>query len=380
MTTMTATILRLACLGAFLTLPVRAQDAASKTGGNRGVYKDGSGGPMDTILLKDYEPESSLVVPRTNIARAKFPVIDVHTHPSQCQIKTKEDVADWVRVMDEENIAMSVVFTGATGEAFDRAVELFAAYPKRFQLWCSFDATDIADPNYSQRAVDELVRCFRKGARGLGEITDKGSGLQKDPRLPPAQRLHVDDPRMDPIWRKCAELRMPIILHLADHPSNWRPLGPHQERTPVFQGFNQYGKDVAAYEELLAQRDRMLARHPQTTFILCHLSNQGNDTASLAKVLDRFPNLYLDLSARDYEIGRQPRTAAAFLNRYRTRILFGTDMGRDKSMYEAWWRLLETADEFLPGRVWWAYYGLELPDATLKSIYRETALKVLRFD
>ena len=184
---------------------------------------------------------------------------------------------------------------------------------------------------------------------------------------------------MDPIWAKCAELGMPINLHIADHPSCWKPLGPNQERTPPFQGFNQFGKDVSSYEELLAQRERMLARHPKTTFILCHLSNQGNDTATLAKVLDKYPNAYLDISARDYEVGRQPRTALAFLNRYRTRIVFGTDMGRDKEMYEGWWRLMETADEFLPGRIWWPYYGLELPDATLKSIYRETALKVLKF-
>ena len=356
-----------------------AQDALPKTGGNKGVYKDGAGGPMDSILLKDYEPESSLVVPRTEISRAKFPVIDVHTHTSQAQIKTKEDVTAWVRVMDRENIEMSVVFTGATGADFDRAVELFSAYPKRFQLWCSFDSTDIADPGYSARAVAELVRCYQKGARGLGEITDKGSGLQKDPRLPPAQRMHPDDPRMDPIFQKCAELRIPVTLHIADHPSNWKPLGPHQERTPPFQGFNQYGKDVSSFDELMAQRDRMLAKHPKTTFILCHLSNQAHDTATLAKTMERFPNVYLDISARDYEIGRQPRTAATFLNRYRTRIMFGTDMGRDQSMYEAWWRLLETPDEFLPGRVWWAYYGLNLPDSTLKSLYRETALKVLNF-
>ncbi len=341
------------------------------------VYKDGTGGAMDSILLKDYEPASSLVVPRTPIVKAKFPVIDVHTHPSQCGIKTPEDVADWVRTMDEQGIEMSVVFTGATGEKFDQLAELFLSkYPKRFQVYCSFDTSNIEAPDYSQRAVAELVRCYKKGARGLGEVTDKGSGLQRA-EMPAGKRLHVDDPRMDPIWDKCAELGMPVNLHIADHPSCWQPLGPNQERTPTFQAFNQYGKDVASYEELLLMRDRMLAKHPKTTFILCHFSNQGNDTAKLAKFLDRFPNVYLDLSARDYEIGRQPRTAAAFLNHYRTRILFGTDMGRDREMYEGWWRLLETADEFLPGRVWWPYYGLELPDATLKSIYRETALKVL---
>ncbi len=350
-----------------------AQDSAKKY-----VYKDGTGGPMDSVLLKDYEPDSSLVVPRSTIVKAKFPVIDVHTHPSQCQIKTPEDVAAWVRTMDEEGIQMSVVFAG-TGEQFDRVAEMFLSkYPKRFQVFCSLDTANIDAPDYSQRAVAELVRCYRKGARGVGELSDKGSGLQKG-TYPREKRLHVDDPRMGPIWDKCAELSMPVNLHIADHPSCWKPLGPNQERTPTFQAFNQFGKDVPSYEELLVMRDRMLERHPKTTFILCHFSNQGNDTASLAKVLDRFPNVYVDLSARDYEIGRQPRTALAFLNRYRDRIMFGTDMGRDKEMYEGWWRLLETADEFLPGRVWWPYYGIDLPDTTLKSIYTETALKVLNF-
>lgn len=147
-------------------------------------------------------------------------------------------------------------------------------------------------------------------------------------------------------------------MHIADRPSCWKPLGPNQERTPDFQHFNVSGKDVWSYDELLAMRDRLLARHPETRFIFCHLSNQGNDSAALAKALDRFPNLFLDISARDYELGRQPRTARSFLARYRDRILLGTDMGHEQQMYEGWWRLLETADEYIPGRIWWRYYGL----------------------
>ncbi|MFI5387916.1 MAG: amidohydrolase family protein, partial [Fimbriimonadales bacterium] len=92
--------------------------------------------------------------------------------------------------------------------------------------------------------------------------------------------------------------------------------------------FNLSGKDVPSYQELLATRDSLLAKHPKTTFVFCHFSNQGNDTASLAKVLDKYPNLYLDIAARDYEIGREPKTAARFLARYKDRIMFGTDMGR----------------------------------------------------
>ena len=335
-------------------------------------------GPMDSILLKDYAPASSLSVPETFVPRARFPVIDVHTHSSMSDIKTPEDVDAWVRTMDEVGIERSIVFTDAAGDEFDRQVELYKRYPDRFQLWCGLDTRNIDAPDYPQRAAAELARCYQKGARGAGELSDKGWGFQGG-QIPRDKRLHADDPRLDAFWQKCAELKAPVNIHIADHPSCWQPLGPNQERTPDFQHFNMRGKDVPSYEELLAKRDRLLARHPQTTFIFCHLSNQGNDTAALAKVLDRFPNLYLDISARDYEIGRQPRTAAKFLARYKDRILFGTDMGREKHMYQTWWRLLESADEYLPGRIWWRYYSLELPPETLKPLYRENALRILNW-
>ena len=336
-------------------------------------------GPMDALLVKDYTPESSLVLPRSRIARARFPVIDAHSHTSMSGIKTRADVDAWVKTMDETGVETTIVFTEATGAEFDRQADLYRAHPRRFQIWCGLDTKNIDAPGYPERAALELDRCYRQGARGVGELTDKGWGLQSNEQnsLPRDQRLRLDDPRLDAFWRKCRELNIPANIHIADHPSCWRPLGPHQERTPDFQSFSLYEKDVPSHAELLATRDRMLAKHPQTKFVFCHLSNQGHDLAALAATLDRYPNLYVDISARDYEVGRQPRAARAFLDRYRGRVLFGTDMGREKSMYEGWWRLLESADEYLPGRIWWPYYGLELGDATLKSLYRETALKVL---
>ncbi|MBM3855313.1 MAG: amidohydrolase [Verrucomicrobia bacterium] len=283
--------------------------------------------------------------------------------------------------MDEVGVEVSVVFTEATGAGFDRQADLFLrAHPGRFQVYCGLDVTSIEAPDYPERAARELERCYRRGARGVGEITDKGWGLQgSGVNLPRARRLRLDDPRLDLFWRKCAELALPVNVHIADHPSCWQPLGPNQERTPDFQGFNLAGQDVPSYEELLATRDRVLARHPQTRFIFCHLSNQGHDTATLAGVLDRFPNLLLDIAARDYELGRQPRTAKQFLTRYQDRIMFGTDMGWEQRMYESWWRLLETGDEYLPGRIWWRYYGLELPDDLLKRLYRDNARRLLNW-
>ena len=253
---------------------------------------------------------------------------------------------------------------------FDKLVDLYLKpYPNRFQLWCGIETTDIDKPDYPERAAAELERCYRKGARGTGELSDKGWGYARNTNAPRDKRLHPDDPRLDLFWDKCAELKIPANIHVADHPSCWTPLDVYQERTPDYQHFSQWGKDVPSYQELIERRDRALARHPKTRFIACHLGNQGNDLATLSKALDRFPNLMLDISARDYEVGRAPRAAVKFLTRYRNRVMFGTDMGREKSMYQSWWRLFETADENMPGRVWGGTTDwICLPPHSMRSI------------
>jgi predicted TIM-barrel fold metal-dependent hydrolase len=339
-------------------------------------------GPMDSILLKDYRPESSLVVPRSEIRQARFGVIDVHSHSSMSDARTRAGVDAWVRTMDEVGVERSVVFTDATGAEFDRQAELFLkSYPGRFQVWCGLDTAALDAPDFSERAVRELERCYRMGARGVGELSDKGWGFDGSPdkHRPRDKRLHLDDPRLDLFWRKCGELKIPVNIHVADHPSCWRPLDARQERSPDFQTFNLYGKDVPSFEELMARRDRLLGRHRGTTFILCHLSNQGHDLATAGRVLDSNPNLYLDIAARDYELGRQPRAAARFLEKYKDRILFGTDMGRAKEMYLGWWRLLESPDEYIPGRAGWRHYGLALNEDVLRALYRENALRLLNW-
>jgi predicted TIM-barrel fold metal-dependent hydrolase len=330
-------------------------------------------GPMDTVLVKDYAPRSSVVTKETFIAKAKFPVIDCHIH---VVAETADEVAEWVNTMDEVGIEKSIILTESTGAAFNRHVELFLKkYPERFLLYCGLDTTEIDKPDYSDRAVEELVRCHNMGACGVGELTDKGNGLTETV-LPRNKRLHPDDVRLDAFWEKCAELKMPVNLHIADHPSCWTPLDIYQERSPDYQHFNQFGKDVSSYDELISIRNRTLEKHPNTIFIACHLGNQGNDLETLGQAMDKYPNLYLDTSARDYEIGRTPRASARFLSKYQNRIMFGTDQGRDKSMYQIHWRLFESEDEYFVGRVGWRYYGLGLPEPVLESIYRGTAMKI----
>ena len=358
-------------LCALLVFSAAAQTPQSGRGAPRGP------GPMDSVLVKDWKPDSSLVVPVTNVPKARFRVIDAHSHP---YARTAEDIARWVRTMDEVGIQTTVVLTGATGPQFDNYVELFLKpYPGRFQLYCGIDTANFDAPDYPQRAVAELVRCYRQGARGVGEISDKGPGISRG-QLPRDKRLHPDDPRLDLFWDKCAELKLPVNLHMADHPSAWRPPDAHQERTPNYQQYNQYGRDNPSYEELLALRDRALDRHPKTRFILCHLGNQGNDLASVAKLLDKFPGVYVDISARAYEVGRQPRFAAKFLIKYKDRVLFGTDENPNPEMYRSWWRLFETPDEYMPGDAGWRLYGLDLPESVLEPLYRGNALRLLNWE
>jgi hypothetical protein len=351
---------------------------------------------MDTILEKDYAPRSSLVVPQTHVPKAKYPVIDVHEHSTP---RTPEEVQQWVRNMDETGVEMTVVFAG-TGETFAKNVDLYLKpHPGRFQLWCGIYTQDYDQPDYPQRSVAELERCYKMGARGVGEITDKGRGyggfggmppgnqlspeqrrMSRGNAIPRNQRLHPDDPRLDALWEKCADLNLPVNMHQADHPSAWTPADVYQERTSTSQQYIQYGQDVPSWQEVIDFRDRMLARHPRTKVIACHFGNQGHDFGMLGRALDKYPNLYVDISARDYEIGRAPRAAAKFFAQYHNRVLFGTDLGYRKEMFQAWWQLLETEDEYLPGRIWWRYYGLGLPNSVLKSLYHDNAKRIFNWE
>ncbi|MCC5904647.1 MAG: amidohydrolase family protein [Balneolaceae bacterium] len=340
-------------------------------------------GAMDEILLKDYAPKSSLVLPVTDVDQPRFPAIDVHIHnyPARADGDTRQVLAEWVETMDEVGVEISVVHTNAIGDRFRELAELYLDnYPDRFQLYCGVDLNEIGASDYPERAAEELRRCYEMGARGVGELTDKGLGLSADSSIPRDERLHHDDPRLDLFWQTCSELNLPVNIHIADHPSAWEPLDVFQERTPDYQHFNLHGDDILSHGELLARRDSLLERHPNTTFIACHLSNEGHDLASLSEALERYPNLYLDISARDYEVGRTPRAAKRFLEAYPDRVLFGTDMGMQKSMYRAWWRLLETDDEYMTGRVWWPYYGLDLPDSVLEPLYRGNAERIMNWE
>ena len=332
--------------------------------------------PPDQILLKDYKPRSIFILPETRVEKARFPVIDVHAHD---YTPSNADVDRWVQTMDTVGLEKAVILTSATRARFDAAVAKFGRHPKRFAVWCGIDYSGFDEPGFGPAAVTELERCHKAGATGIGELSDKGRGLGATTNK---LGMHIDDPRMDPILAKCAELRMPVNIHVGEDRWMYEPMDETNDGLMnAWKWRIQKGPGVLTHSEVVDTLERAVKKHPRTTFIACHLANCCSDLNRLGAMLDKYPNLYADIGARFAELSPIPRTVSQFFHRYQDRILYGTDMNPDPEMYRVTFRLLETADEhFYPAyfrKYHWPMHAWALPDAVLKKIYRDNALKIL---
>lgn len=332
----------------------------------------------EKILLKDFRPKSIYNIPVTSITKAKYPIIDVHSHP---YASSEADLDTWVKNMDEVGVVKTILLTYAHGGEFDSLVNFYSKYPDRFELWCGFDFTGYDQPGYGPAAVDELVRCFKKGAKGVGELGDKGNGLVYG--KPQAIGMHIDDQRMKPLLVKCAELGLPINIHVGEPQWFYEKMDSTNDglmNAYTWRLDNQEG--ILNLEEVLKTLENAVRDNPDNLFVACHLANQNTDLEKLGRLLDLYPNLYADISARYSENAPVPRYTKAFFEKYQGRLLYGTDMGFDKSMYETTFRILESNDEhFYNTELFgyhWALYGFGLNDKTLEKIYSLNAIKILK--
>jgi predicted TIM-barrel fold metal-dependent hydrolase len=303
----------------------------------------------------------------------------MHSHD---YVQTQNDVDDWVKLMDKMNIQKTMVFTYATGKGFDSAVEKYSKHPDRFELWCGFDYTGYGTTGWQKHAVQELERCYKKGAKGVGELGDKGEGeLYSKPT--PGKGLHIDDPQMKPLLEKCAALHIPISIHVAE--DEWMYETPDSTNDGLMNAAkwhvdtNKPGK--LGHDALIKSLENAVRDNPSTIFIACHLANSCSNLQVLGDMLDKYPNLYADIAARYGEIAPVPRYAAAFITKYQDRLLYGTDNSPEEHMYLTTFRILESADEhFYETEMFnyhWALYGLDLPEEVLEKLYRKNAEKIM---
>jgi predicted TIM-barrel fold metal-dependent hydrolase len=331
----------------------------------------------DRMDFENYNPPSTLVVPEHKLAKAKFPFIDVHNH--QFDMPNK-DLKTLIKDMDALNMKVMVNLSGQSGEQIKKSVaNIKQNFPKRFIVFANIEFRNVGQPGWSENAAKQLEEDVKNGANGLKIYKSLGFSV-KDIN---GKRVTIDDPRLDLIWKKAGELKIPVIIHTADPKPFWSPMDDKNERwleLATHPNRKRSNTGPAPWDTLIEEQHRMFKKHPNTTFIAAHFGWYPNDLAKLGKLLDEMPNVVVEFGAVIAELGRQPRMAKQFFTKYQERILFGKDSWVPEE-YATYFRVLETEDEYFPYHkkyhAFWAMYGMGLTDAILKKIYYKNALRII---
>jgi len=352
---------------------------------------------IEEVLLKDYRPRSMLRVEEHIPEKARFPVIDAHNHlfgdlPAEQLLEVMDAVGVKVWVNVTGNVTLPLennTYTIARRDFGHFAEHYMARYPGRFAALTMADFAQWGDPvllkdDFVDRCLQHLEEDLNRGACGLKVTKELGLFFRDGD----GHMLPVDDKRLYPIWERAGRLGIPVLIHVSDPAAFFLPIDAHNEHYLTlreFPAWSFYGSHFSK-QELLEQRNRMIADHPKTQFILPHVANHPEDLASVARLLDEHPHVVIDFSARIDELGRQPYTAHDFFIKYQDRILFGLDMPVSPEVYRCYFRLLETRDEYFDypdyiGRFGvytrWKLYGLNLPEEVLEKVYYKNAARVL---
>jgi len=352
-----------------------------------------------TLPLVEFEPRSMLHVEETAVEKPRFPVIDVHTHLSfsrQGGMRYAAPPEELLPVMDRRGVETMVNLTGGTGEGLAETIARYdRAHPGRFITFTEPSWGRASEPGYAAFQGDQIGAAARAGARGLKVL--KTLGLYLRDGGPSGPLVAVDDKRFDPMWEACGGHGLPVAIHIADPEAFFLPTDRFNERYEELANHPDWsfsGPGFPSFRALLEACDRVFARHPKTTFIALHVGHNAENLAVVSERLERFPNMSVELGARIGELGRQPRTARRFFERWQDRILFGTDAVPHGTqtpqqifgdeLYRIYYRFLQTEDEYfdyapapVPPQGRWRIYGLGLPDAILRKVYSENATRVL---
>jgi len=346
-------------------------------------------------------------VRETHVERARFPVIDIHTHITvSAKSKNGVDIAperqflgtpeELLAVMDRKNIRSMVNLTGGYDAGLAETVAKYdRPFRDRFYTFAEPSYSLFLNPDYPKLQAQAIEQAHKNGARGLKIL--KTLGLYLRGNITSGKLVKIDDPRFDPMWDACGQLNMPVAIHVSDPVAFFTPTDRFNERYEELSNhpdWSFHGRDFPSNAELIEARNRVFARHPKTRFIVLHVGNFSENLANVGENLDRFDNMHVDIAARIGELGRQPRTARAFFEKYQDRILFGTDatphgdeypqqVFNDK-LYEIYYRFLETDDEYfdyapanVPPQGRWRIYGINLPESILRKVYNGNAAREL---
>jgi len=346
-----------------------------------------NGGQIEQPLgFEEYDPVSTLKVTEHKLTRSKYPFIDIHNHQYSM---SNQDLSKLVADMDALNMGVMVNLSGrGWSQQWEEGTTTIKGmldnvkknYPKRFMVFTNPELKGVGSPGYGERAAKQIEDDVKAGAVGMKVYKNLGFSGIKDTD---GKRVAVSDPRLDPIWAKCGELGIPIIIHTADPKSFWDPLDRYNERwleLKTHAGRKRSNNDPVPFDSLMKEQHAVFARHPKTKFINAHMGWYPNDLKKLDSLMTRFPNMYVEIGAVIAELGRQPRAAKQFFVKWQDKILFGKDSWVP-SEYATYFRVLETEDEYFPYHkkyhAFWRMYGMGLPDEVLKKVYYKNAIKLI---
>ena len=331
------------------------------------------------MSVEDYTPRSTLVVDAHPVPRARFPVVDVHSH-HRAGLSTRR----WEEIvgeMDALNLQVLVNLSGGSGAALERCADTItqSAHPARMVCFANLDFRGGVGPGFGERAAAQLERDVEAGAVGLKFFKDFGIGV----RDRNGNRVPVDHPELDPVFETAGRLDIPVLMHVGEPQSFYDPVDRFNERwleLTLLPNRRLPADRYPGFDAMMAERDRRFARHPETRFIAAHMGWHANDLGRLGRLLDRLPNVYVETGAILYELGRQPGTARDFFTTWQDRVLFGKDRFAPEE-FPYYWRTFETRDEYFDYyrryHAFWKLYGMDLPDAVLRKLYYENALAVI---
>lgn len=343
--------------------------------------------------MESYNPKSTLIVPEHLITKAKYPFIDVHNHQWDMP---EQDLKSLLSDMNSLNM---VVMVNLSGRSFDIFHDYYggdvmhnAGVEKlnrsllnvknnakgRILIFTNIDFSGIDNPDWTRTAVNQLEKDVQAGAAGLKVYKDLGLEV-KDKN---GKRIAVDDPRLDPIWEKCGELKIPVLIHSGEPSAFFDPMDNRNERWLELKLHPDRARPSSKYpswNQVMAEQHHIFSKHRNTIFIAAHFGWLANNLTALGNMLDTLPNVYTEFAAVLEEIGREPKYARKFFLKYQDRILFGKDTW-SVGEYGFYFRMLETEDEYFPPlrkyHAFWSMYGLGLPDDVLKKIYYKNGLKL----
>ena len=352
---------------------------------------------IETVVYKRPVPDCLLVRREHIPEKGRFPVVDAHNHifgdesaERLLEVMDRTGIRTWVNVSG--NVIMPLennTYTIKRVPIEDFIEEYVIPHPERFVCFTMAEFARWKDfvlpvsTDFAEKCIETLERDVGKGACGLKLTKELGLKFRDED----GNFIPVNDKRLYPVWKRAGELEIPVLMHISDPVGFFQPLDERNEHAPVlreFPGWSFYGSYFSK-EELLEQRNRLIHDHPQTIFILPHVANFAENLAAVGRLISENANVFIDISARLDELGRQPYTARDFIIQFRDRILFGVDMPVDADIYRCHFRFLETRDEYFEtpdyigrwGKSRWRVHGLNLPDEVLKKIYYENAERVI---